>query len=91
MEETHKKSELLTEERGAMGECRTRCLVRMVKGVDSGLVVVIAILIFLMAVLMTTFLYVKYEWCHVLFRNNTENPNCIKVDSKDNILLVATT
>jgi len=74
-----------------MGECRTRCLVRMVKGVDSGLVVVIAILIFLMAVLMTTFLYVKYEWCHVLFRNNTENPACIKVDSKDNILLVAAT
>ena len=74
-----------------MGECRTRCLFRLVKGVDSGLVVVIAILIFLMAVLMTTFLYVKYEWCHVLFRNNTENPDCIKVDSKDNILLVAAT
>ena len=39
--------------------------------VDSGLLVVIIILAFLIAVLMTTFLVVKYEWCHVLFRNNT--------------------
>jgi hypothetical protein len=40
-------------------------------GVDSGLVVVVTILIFLIVVMMTTFIYVKYEWCHVLFRNNT--------------------
>ena len=40
-------------------------------GIDSGLVVVVTILIFLISVMMVTLIYVKYEWCHVLFRNNT--------------------
>ena len=39
--------------------------------IDSGLVVVVTILVFLITVMMVTLLYVKYEWCHVLFRNNT--------------------
>ena len=61
----------------------------VVAGVDSGLVVVILILVFIICGMMATFVLVKYEWCHVLFRNNTENPECIKADSRDSILLVA--
>ena len=34
-------------------------------------VVVFTIIVFLVVVMMTTLVYVKYEWCHVLFKNNT--------------------
>ena len=46
-------------------------LVHIMGGVDSGLVVVVAILVFLILGMVTTLVLVKYEWCHVLFRNNT--------------------
>ena len=66
--------------------------------------------------MLSALLFVDYQWCHVLFKNNTvsammtaimalrvmllmveimfcaqENPACIKVDSRDCILLVAAT
>ena len=34
-------------------------------------VVVFAIIVFMIAVMLTSLIYVKYEWCHVLFKNNT--------------------
>ena len=37
-------------------------------------VVVFTIIVFLVVVMMTTLVYVKYEWCHVLFKNNTVGP-----------------
>jgi hypothetical protein len=40
-------------------------------GMDSGLVVILTILVFLIGVLFTSLLYVNYEWCPVLFLNNT--------------------
>jgi len=58
-------------------------------GVDSGLVVVFTIIVFLVVVMMTTLVYVKYEWCHVLFKNNTENPACTKNFLRDNIRLTS--
>ena len=46
-------------------------LLHIMGGVDSGLVVVVTILVFLILGMVTTLVLVKYEWCHVLFRNNT--------------------
>ena len=76
--------------------------VSFMAGVDSGLVVVVTILVFIIRVMIFTLVYVKYEWCHVLFRNNTvrssiltitfatqENPACTKSFVRDNILLTA--
>ena len=31
----------------------------------------------------TLLFYVKYEWCDLLFKNNTENPECRRHYSKD--------
>ena len=68
--------------------------------VDSGLVVVVTILVFIIGVMIFTLVYVKYERCHVLFKDNTvkssiltitfatqENPACSKSFVRDNILL----
>ena len=39
--------------------------------VDSGLVVVVFITTFMLGIAVYCLVFVKYEWCHVLFRNNT--------------------
>ena len=39
--------------------------------VDSGLVVVVCITVFMLGIAVYCLGFVKYEWCHVLFRNNT--------------------
>ena len=38
---------------------------------DSGLLVVILIVLTMLLILSYCLLLVKYEWCHVLFSNNT--------------------
>ena len=38
---------------------------------DSGLVVVVCIILVLLTSVFSFLLLVEYEWCHVLFRNNT--------------------
>ena len=38
---------------------------------DSGLVVVVCIILVLLTSVFSFLLLVDYEWCHVLFRNNT--------------------
>ena len=38
---------------------------------DSGLVVVVCVLLILLTTVFSFLLLVEYEWCHVLFRNNT--------------------
>ena len=37
---------------------------------DSGLVVVVCITASMIAIAIYCLIFVKYEWCHVLFRNN---------------------
>ena len=39
--------------------------------VDSGLLVVIIIVLTMLLILGYCLLFVKYEWCHVLYNNNT--------------------
>ena len=39
--------------------------------VDSGLLVVIIIVLTMFLILGYCLLFVKYEWCHVLYNNNT--------------------
>ena len=41
---------------------------------DSGLVVVVFIISFLIIIVFSFLLFVEYEWCHVLFKNNTVKP-----------------
>merc|ERR1711915_912113 len=55
--------------------------------VDSGLVVVIFIISCLLVVTFSFLLLVDYEWCHVLYKNNTENPACTKNNNRDKLLL----
>ena len=38
---------------------------------DSGLMVVILIILTMILILIYCLLLVKYEWCHVLYANNT--------------------
>ena len=38
---------------------------------DSGLLVVVCIILVLLTSVFSFLLLVEYEWCHVLFRNNT--------------------
>ena len=38
---------------------------------DSGLVVVVCIISSLIVIVFSFLLFVDYEWCHVLFKNNT--------------------
>ena len=38
---------------------------------DSGLVVVVLIITSLVITVFSFLLFVDYEWCHVLFKNNT--------------------
>ena len=38
---------------------------------DSGLVVVVFIISSLIIITFSFLLFVDYEWCHVLFKNNT--------------------
>ena len=38
---------------------------------DSGLVVVVCVLLILLTTVFSFLLLVEYEWCHVLFKNNT--------------------
>ena len=40
---------------------------------DSGLVVVVCIISSLIILTFSFLLFVDYEWCHVLFKNNTVN------------------
>ena len=40
---------------------------------DSGLVVVLVIVLTMVLILTYCLFLVKYEWCHVLFSNNTVN------------------
>ena len=40
---------------------------------DSGLVVVVFIISSLIILTFSFLLFVDYEWCHVLFKNNTVN------------------
>ena len=48
-----------------------RSLVSRVRWLDSGLVVVLVIIVTMLLILIYCLLLVKYEWCHVLFSNNT--------------------
>ena len=41
------------------------------KNMDSGLVVVVLIITSLVITVFSFLLFVDYEWCHVLFKNNT--------------------
>ena len=41
------------------------------KNMDSGLVVVVFIITSLIITVFSFLLFVDYEWCHVLFKNNT--------------------
>ena len=45
---------------------------------DSGLVVVVFIITSLIITVFSFLLFVDYEWCHVLFKNNTVS----SIDSK---------
>jgi len=56
---------------------------------DSGLVVVVFIITSLIITVFSFLLFVDYEWCHVLFKNNTENPACTKNDNRDKVLLTS--
>ena len=47
------------------------------KEMDSGLIVVVFIISSLIITVFSFLLFVDYEWCHVLFKNNT----VIKLDS----------
>ena len=38
---------------------------------DSGLLVVVSIITFLLLTVFSFLLFVDYEWCHVLYKNNT--------------------
>ena len=48
-----------------------RSAVGRLKYLDSGLVVVLVIIITMVLILIYCLLLVKYEWCHVLYANNT--------------------
>merc|ERR1711976_284111 len=56
---------------------------------DSGLIVVVFIISSLIITVFSFLLFVDYEWCHVLFKNNTENPACTKNDNRDKVLLTS--
>ena len=45
--------------------------------VDSGLVVVVCITASMIAIVVYCLVFVKYEWCHVLFKNNTVGGCCL--------------
>ena len=45
--------------------------------VDTGLVVVVCITASMIAIVVYCLLFVKYEWCHVLFKNNTVGGYCL--------------
>ena len=47
--------------------------------VDSGLVVVVCITASMIAIVVYCLVFVKYEWCHVLFKNNTVGRYCLLV------------
>jgi len=55
--------------------------------VDSGLVVVGFITLVYIILVFGLFFYVKNEWCELLFKNNTENPNCRRQYS-DNFFMI---
>merc|ERR1711892_868567 len=57
--------------------------------IDSGLVVVVFIITSLILITFTFLLLVDYEWCHVLYKNNTENPLCTKNNNRDKLLLTS--
>ena len=48
-----------------------RSSVGRLKSLDSGLVVVLVIIVTMVLILIYCLLLVKYEWCHVLYSNNT--------------------
>merc|ERR1719297_272336 len=56
---------------------------------DSGLIVVVFIITSLIITVFSFLLFVDYEWCHVLFLNNTENPACTKNDNREKVLLTS--
>merc|ERR1712083_138325 len=56
---------------------------------DSGLVVVVFIITSLIILTFSFLLLVDYEWCHVLHKNNTENPLCTKNNNRDKLLLTS--
>ena len=39
--------------------------------VDSGLIVIIIIIVSLVLITFSFLIFVDYEWCHVLYNNNT--------------------
>jgi hypothetical protein len=49
---------------------------RPCKSMDCGLAIIIFIIISLFIILFSLLFFVKYEWCPVLFRNNTESTKC---------------
>ena len=53
-----------------------RSAVGRLKYLDSGLVVVLVIIITMVLILIYCLLLVKYEWCHVLYANNTVSCQC---------------
>ena len=54
--------------------------------VDSGLIIVGFITTGYIILVFTLLVYVKYEWCDLLFKNNTENPDCRRQYSKDTFI-----
>merc|ERR1712079_158268 len=54
---------------------------------DSGLVIVTFITFVYIVIMFTLLFYVKYEWCDLLFKNNTESPDCRRMYSKDSFLI----
>merc|ERR1711915_691016 len=54
---------------------------------DSGLIIVIIIIVSLLLITFSFLIFVDYEWCHVLYKNNTENPACTKNNNRDKLLL----
>merc|ERR1712241_547090 len=59
------------------------------RSMDSGMIVVVFIISSLIITVFSFLLFVDYEWCHVLFKNNTENPACTKNDNRDKVLLTS--
>jgi len=57
--------------------------------VDSGLIVVGLITMGYIVLVITLLCFVKYEWCDLLFKNNTENPDCRRQYSKDTFFVGA--
>ena len=55
---------------------------------DSGLVVVVFIITSLIITVFSFLLFVDYEWCHVLFKNNTVIKSKYKLEVSENIFRI---